>query len=80
MTMYPRAWPPVNMLAAIPEGAPLSDTVTEREPGTVVCADRRGIEVACGEGKTLRITELQPAGKKRMSAASWLLGHPIRVG
>ena len=61
-------------------GAEYTDTVTERAPGTVVCADRRGIEVACGEGKTLRITELQPAGKKRMSAASWLLGHPIRVG
>ena len=61
-------------------GAEYTDTVTERAPGTVVCADRRGIEVACGEGKTLRITELQPAGKKRMSAAAWLLGHPIRVG
>ena len=60
--------------------AEYTDTATDRNPGTVVRADRRGIEVACGEGKTLLITELQPAGKKRMAAAAWLLGHPIRVG
>ena len=60
--------------------AEYTDTVTDRAPGTVLRADRQGIEVACGEGKTLLITELQPAGKKRMAAAAWLLGHPIRVG
>ena len=34
---------------------------------------------ACGGGETVRITELQAPGKKRMMAADYLLGHPIQV-
>ena len=37
------------------------------------------IEIACGGGRTLLITEIQAPGKKRMKAADWLLGHPIKV-
>ena len=40
-------------------------------PGRVVQADRAGIRVATGEG-LLRITRLQPAGKKPMSAGDYL--------
>ncbi len=40
-------------------------------PGNVLQADRSGIRVATGRG-TLRITRLQPAGKKPMSAADYL--------
>ena len=58
-------------------GAEYTDHSTDRTPGSIVCADKRGIEVACGGGKTLRITEVQPAGQKRMSAAAFLLGHPL---
>lgn len=47
--------------------------------GTIVAADKRGISVACGDGKLLRILELQAPGGKRMSAAAYLLGHPIRL-
>ena len=42
-------------------------------------ADKAGIEFACAGGETLLVTELQAPGKKRMSAAAYLLGHPIRV-
>ena len=35
--------------------------------------------VAAGEG-ALRLTEIQPAGKKRMPAASFLHGHPVAKG
>ena len=52
---------------------------TALAPGSVVSAGKQGIEIACGGGKTLRITELQAPGKKRMRAADYLLGHPIRV-
>lgn len=48
-------------------------------PGKIISADRHGIEVACGDGTSLLITELQTSGGKRMSAASYLLGHPMRV-
>lgn len=64
----------VRVFAAEPTGRR-----TDRAPGSIVSADRAGIEVACGGGETVRITELQAAGKKRMRAADYLLGHPLRV-
>ena len=48
-------------------------------PGTVLSAGKQGIEVACGDGKSLYITELQAEGGKRMAAAAYLLGHPIEI-
>ena len=50
---------------------------TQARPGTVLAAGKQGIDVACGEGTVLRITELQAPGKKRMKAADYLRGHPI---
>lgn len=52
---------------------------TEKNPGTVVCAGKEGIDVACGDGKVLRILELQAPGSRRMPAADYLRGHPITV-
>ena len=48
-------------------------------PGTIVRADKTGIEIACGDGRTLRILELQPQNGKRMAVASYLAGHPVQV-
>jgi methionyl-tRNA formyltransferase len=48
-------------------------------PGTVLRADKHGIEVACLEG-SLVIEELQLAGKKRLEAASFLAGCTITAG
>ena len=50
---------------------------TDKAPGTILAADKRGIEVACGDGKSLLITELQAEGGKRMTASAYLLGHSI---
>ena len=52
---------------------------TELAPGTILSAGKNGVEVACGDKRSLLITELQAEGGKRMSAASYLLGHPIEV-
>ena len=52
---------------------------TDKAPGTVLTAGKAGIEVACGDGKSLFITELQAEGGKRMAAAAYLLGHPIQI-
>ena len=60
-------------------GAEYTDTKTALAPGKIVSAGKVGIEVACGGGQTLRITEIQAAGKKRMSAAAFLLGHPMKA-
>ena len=51
---------------------------TDARPGTIVAATKRGIDIACGDGKLLRITELQAQGGKRMTAAAYLAGHPIQ--
>ena len=52
---------------------------TSAVPGTITAAGKQGIDVACGDGKTLRITELQAQGGKRMAASAYLLGHPIQI-
>ena len=52
---------------------------TTAVPGTILTAGKQGIDMACGDGKVLRITELQAKGGKRMAASAYLLGHPIRV-
>src|SRR5258708_2846525 len=49
-------------------------------PGTVVAAGAAGIDVACGERSLWRLLELQPEGKKRMPAAAYLAGNPLREG
>lgn len=45
--------------------------VDNMAPGTIIHADKHGIQVATAEG-VLNITQLQPAGKKAMSAADLL--------
>lgn len=52
---------------------------TDKAPGTVVSAGDNGLEIACAGGETLRITELQAPGKRRMSAGDFLRGHKIKV-
>ena len=59
--------------------AEYTQTKTKKAPGSIVGAGKQGIEVACLGGETLLITELQAAGKKRMKASDYLLGHPIKV-
>lgn len=59
--------------------AEYTNTHTQKQPGQVVSAGKQGIEVACADGQTLMITELQAPGKKRMKAADFLRGHPIKI-
>ncbi len=59
--------------------ADLTEHTTDQAPGTLVSAGKQGIEVACAGGRTLMLRELQASGGKRMSAAAYLLGHPMEV-
>lgn len=56
-----------------------TDTMTEKTPGSIVSAGKAGLEIACGGGETVMITELQSPGKKRMSAHDYLVGHPVSI-
>ena len=51
--------------------------VTHAEPGTILSAGKQGIELACGDQRSIMIHELQPDGGKRMSAEAFLAGHPV---
>lgn len=59
--------------------AEYTDKKTEKAPGSIVSAGKKGIEFACLNGETLLVTELQAPGKKRMKASDYLLGHPIKI-
>ena len=59
--------------------ADYSERTTQKAPGTIVAAGKDGVTVACAGGQTVRITQLQAPGKKRMSAADYLLGHTLPV-
>lgn len=59
--------------------AEYTDNTTDKPCGSIVYAGKKGIEFACGGGKTLMITELQAPGKKRMKACDYLLGHQIKL-
>ena len=52
---------------------------TRKAPGAVVAAGKEGIDVACGDGSVLRLTQVQIQGSRRMSAADYVRGHPIEV-
>ena len=58
-------------------GAAYTENRTEKTPGSVVSAGDAGIEIACADGQTLLVTELQAPGKKRMRAGDFLRGHRI---
>ena len=37
-----------------------------KAPGSILQADKRGLKVACGDGRVLELLEVQPDGKKRI--------------
>lgn len=58
------------------ETAPGTD---QDQPGCIARISDYGIEVGTRKGRLI-ITELQPEGKKRMTAKSFLLGHSLKTG
>lgn len=78
-----RAFDPWPGTFAMLEDKPIKITRAEAEasrsakaPGVVLVCDKNGILVSCGEG-ALRVLEIQPPGKRRMSACEYLAGHCI---
>jgi len=47
------------------------------EPGPDVTAEE--LMVCCGGNTTIKILEIQPAGKKRMPVGEFLRGHPVAI-
>ena len=59
--------------------AEYTENKTDKGPGSIVSAGKKGIEFACANGETIMLTEIQAPGKKRMNASDYLLGHPIKI-
>jgi methionyl-tRNA formyltransferase len=55
---------------------------TKEQPGTVVKIESDYFVVQTGFEEAIRINELQPAGKKKMSAVDYLrgVGSKLRIG
>ncbi|MGI9091483.1 MAG: methionyl-tRNA formyltransferase [Gemmatimonadaceae bacterium] len=49
------------------------------QPGELLSAGEDGMVIACGTGAAL-ISEVQPAGKRRMAAIAWQRGRGIAIG
>ncbi|MBI1766148.1 MAG: methionyl-tRNA formyltransferase, partial [Acidobacteria bacterium] len=49
-------------------------------PGTIVEIAKDSFAVACGHGSQLRLTQVQPAGKKVMAVHDFLNGAKLQVG
>ncbi|MDD6023492.1 MAG: methionyl-tRNA formyltransferase [Oscillospiraceae bacterium] len=60
-------------------GVTILDKTTDRVPGTPVAVTKKGLEMACGEGQVILVTEVQAQGGKRMRCADYLRGHPIEI-
>ncbi len=48
-------------------------------PGVALAFGKEGPVIACGEG-ALELVEMQPEGRRRMSGAAYLRGHPLNIG
>ncbi|MBR7021537.1 MAG: methionyl-tRNA formyltransferase [Lachnospiraceae bacterium] len=59
--------------------AEVCDGSYEAMPGTVVAVDKNSFSVQTGSG-ALRVTEVQPQGKRRMSAEEYLRGYRLEQG
>jgi methionyl-tRNA formyltransferase len=58
----------------------LPDEGTADPPGQIVGVSVRGIDVAAGDGRVVRLLGVQAEGGRRLAAAEFLAGYPLRVG
>ncbi len=76
------SWPGASTLIAgrqVKIHASLLNEKSGAKPGEIVAVGKV-ITVSCGDGHCIDITELQPAGKKRMDSKSFTAGNKISVG
>lgn len=55
------------------------DALLASKPGTIREIDSDGLLVRCGDG-AVRILQVQPAGKGRISPEDWLRGRGVQIG
>lgn len=60
-------------------GAHLAPRAEDQPAGTVTAVDAAGMTIACSEG-AVRVTAVQPAGKKRLTPLDWMNGRGVGIG
>jgi methionyl-tRNA formyltransferase len=75
----PAAWTRLRETETKLFGARLAPRSPSHVAGEVIAVDANGLLVACGEG-AVRISAVQPAGKRRLTPAEWANGRGIAVG
>ncbi len=66
---------PLKLFGAALSSHPQAD----HAPGTIVAVDGDGVHVAARDGAVC-LSQVQPAGKRRMDASAWAAGRQIRPG
>ncbi|HVF23564.1 MAG TPA: methionyl-tRNA formyltransferase [Pyrinomonadaceae bacterium] len=59
---------------------PLASANPQAGPGEVISAHGDDLIVQCGDGTALRLLELQPESRKRMTGREFLAGKQLKVG
>ena len=75
----PGAWGRVRGVEVKLFGARIAPRGTTHEAGEILSVDDVGMLVACGAG-AVRVTVVQPAGKRRLRPADWPNGRGVAVG
>jgi methionyl-tRNA formyltransferase len=75
----PGAWSRVRGTEVKLFGARVAPRSATHAAGDVIAIDAEGAIVACGGG-AVRITAMQPAGKRRLAPIEWANGRGIAVG
>jgi methionyl-tRNA formyltransferase len=72
---YPVAQAEVNGLLLRIWKAQLLDVQTKNQAGSIICANKNGLDIATGDG-VLRLLTVQQAGKRALSVGDFLNAHP----
>jgi methionyl-tRNA formyltransferase len=75
----PAAWSRLRGAEVKLFGARVAPRSPSIAAGEVIAVDGTGLLVACGEG-AVRISAVQPAGKRRLTPAEWANGRGVGVG
>ena len=77
---WPHAYTYLGPLRLILLKTRIESATAHAAPGTIVDASSDAIHVATGHGERIAIEQLQPEGRRPMSAREFLAGHRVKPG
>jgi methionyl-tRNA formyltransferase len=77
---WPNAYTYYQSRRLIVWSAAVEHTIYDGQPGSIVAAHGDDLIVKCGEGTSLRLLDVQPEAKRRMSVKDFLNGAHLQIG